>query len=82
MLPNLLPFRAALGLIRHIHMSIITPHQIIDERKSFVRDQINPNYKLKANSTFQIQISDITSIDDYNMEKVGAIVKQKRSIEE
>jgi hypothetical protein len=61
-------------------MSIINPHQTIDERKSFLRDQINPNYKPEANSTFQIQISDITSIDDYNMEKVEALVKQKKLI--
>jgi len=56
-------------------MKMINPYQIIEERKSFLRHQINPNYKPEANSTFQIQISAIRSIDDYNMEKVEAIVK-------
>ena len=79
MLPNLLPSKAVLGVIRNIHMLIINPHQIIVERKSFLRDQINPNYNPEANSTFQIQISDSTSIDDYNREKVEAIVKQKKA---
>ena len=60
-------------------MTIITPQQIIDERITFLREQINPNNKPEANSSFRIQISAIRSVDDYNMEKVEAIIKQKKA---
>jgi hypothetical protein len=60
-------------------MTIITPQQIIDERISFLREQINPNNKPEANSSFRIQISAIRSVDDDNMEKVEAIIKQKKA---
>jgi hypothetical protein len=60
-------------------MTIITPQQIIDERISFLREQINPNNKPQANSSFRIQISAIRSVDDDNMEKVEAIIKQKKA---
>jgi hypothetical protein len=60
-------------------MTIITPQQIIDERISFLREQINPNNKPEANISFRIQISAIRSVDDDNMEKVEAIIKQKKA---
>ncbi len=57
-------------------MVIITLHQVIDERISFLKEQINPNNKPEVNSTFQIQIDAIRSIDD--MEKVELIIMQKK----
>ncbi len=62
-------------------MVIITLQQVIDEQISFLKEQINPNNKPEVNSTFQIQIDAIRSIDD--MEKVESIIMQKKdSIEE
>jgi hypothetical protein len=52
--------------------------QIIDERVSFLKEQINPNNKPEVNSTFQIQIDAIRSIDD-DMEKVESVISQKKS---
>jgi hypothetical protein len=43
-------------------MVIITPKQIIYERISFLREQINPNNKPQINSTFQLQIDAIRSL--------------------
>jgi hypothetical protein len=42
-------------------MVIITVQQTIDERISFLREQINPNNKPEVNNTFQIQIGAIRS---------------------
>ncbi len=42
-------------------MVIITLKQIIDERISFLKEQISPNNKPESNSTFQIQIDAIKS---------------------
>jgi hypothetical protein len=42
----------------------MTLQQIIDERISFLKEQINPNNKAEANSTFQIQIDVIRSVND------------------
>jgi hypothetical protein len=58
-------------------MVIITLQQVIDERISFLREQINPNNKPEVNNTFQIQIDGIRSIDD--MEKVESIIMQKKT---
>jgi hypothetical protein len=59
-------------------MVIITLQQIIDERISFLKEQINPNNKPEINSTFQIQINAIRSVDD--IEKVESIIMQKKSL--
>ena len=61
-------------------MVIITLQQIIDERISFLKEQINPNNKPEINSTFQIQIEAIRSIDDYTKDKVEAQITQKKSL--
>jgi hypothetical protein len=45
-------------------MVIITLQQIIDERISFLKEQINSNNKSELNSTFQIQINAISSADE------------------
>lgn len=37
-------------------MVIETLQQIIDERISFLKEQINPNNKPEVNTTFQLQI--------------------------
>jgi hypothetical protein len=53
--------------------------QIIEERISFLKEQINHDEnKPEINKTFQLQIDAIRSIDD--MEKVESIVLQKKSI--
>jgi hypothetical protein len=52
--------------------------QIIDERISFLKEQISPNNKPEVNSTFQLQIDAIRSVD--NIEKVESIIMQKKTL--
>jgi hypothetical protein len=59
-------------------MVIITLQQVIDERISFLKEQINPDNKPELNSTFQIQIDAIRSVDD--IEKVESIIMNKKSL--
>jgi hypothetical protein len=55
--------------------------QIIDERISFLKEQINPQNKAEVNKTFQIQIDAIRSVDDdQDIEKVEAIVMEKNAL--
>jgi hypothetical protein len=56
----------------------MTLQQIIDERISFLKEQINPNNKPEVNKTFQIQIDAIRSVDD--IEKVEFIIKEKKAL--
>jgi hypothetical protein len=58
-------------------MVIVTLQQIIDERISFLKEQINPNNKPEVNSTFQLQIDAIRSVDD--MEKVDPIILERKA---
>jgi hypothetical protein len=58
---------------------ITTLQQIIDERISFLKEQINPENKPEVNSTFQRQIDAIRSIDD-DIGKVESIIMQKKSL--
>jgi hypothetical protein len=58
-------------------MVIVTLQHIIDERISFLKEQINPNHKPEVNSTFQVQIDAIRSVND--IEKVEAIIMQKKN---
>ncbi len=60
-------------------MKIITLQQTIDERISFLKEQINPNNKPEINSTFQIQIDVIRSAAN-DLEKVESIIKQKKEL--
>jgi hypothetical protein len=60
-------------------MVIVTLQQVIDERISFLKEQINPNNKPQVNSTFQIQIDAIRSAAD-DLEKVETIIKQKKAL--
>ena len=58
-------------------MVIATLQQIIDERISFLKEQFNQENKPQVNSTFQVQIDAIRSVDD--MEKVEIIIKEKKA---
>ena len=60
-------------------MVMITLKQIIYERISFLREQINPNNKPQINSTFQLQIDAIRSAVN-DLEQVEAIIKQKKAL--
>src|SRR5918996_5088342 len=59
-------------------MVIITLQRIIDERISFLKEQINQDNKPEINKTFQVQIDAIRSVDD--MEKVELIIKEKKAL--
>jgi hypothetical protein len=59
-------------------MAIITLQRIIDERISFLREQINPTNKPEVNRTFQVQIDAIRSVDD--LEKIEFIIKEKKAL--
>jgi hypothetical protein len=59
-------------------MVIITLQQVIDERISFLKEQINPNNKPQVNSTFQIQIDAIRHAAN-DLERVEAIIKQRKA---
>jgi hypothetical protein len=56
--------------------------QIIDERISFLKEQINPENKPQVNKTFQLQIEAIRSVDDdyVDKDKVESIIKQKKAL--
>jgi hypothetical protein len=57
---------------------IRTLQQIIDERTSFLKEQINHENKPEVNKTFQLQIDSIRSVDDF--EKVEFIIKEKKAL--
>ena len=60
-------------------MAIMTLQQIIDERISFLKEQINQENKPEVNSTFQVQIDAIRSVDD-DVAKVEFIIKEKKAL--
>jgi hypothetical protein len=60
-------------------MGIITLQQIIDERISFLMEQINPSNKPEVNKTFQILIDSIRSAAN-DIEKVESIIEQKKGL--
>jgi hypothetical protein len=55
----------------------MTLQQIIDERISFLKEQINPNNKPHVNKTFQLQIDSIRSVND--IELIESIILQKKA---
>jgi hypothetical protein len=59
-------------------MVIFTLQQIIDERISFLKEQINQSNKPEVNKTFQLQIGAIRSVDD--IEKVESLIIQKKAL--
>jgi hypothetical protein len=60
-------------------MVVFTLQQIIDERISFLKEQINPNNKPELNRTFQIQIDAIRSAAQ-DLENVEVLIKQKKEL--
>ena len=58
-------------------MVIITLQQIIDERISFLKEQINPENKPQLNKTFQLQIDAVRSAAD-DLGEVESIILQKK----
>jgi hypothetical protein len=74
-LADLLPLPRSLA---SSYMVIVTLQQIIDERISFLKEQINPENKPQVNWTFQIQIDAIMSVD--YTEKIEAIITQKKAL--
>ena len=60
------------------YMISTTLQQIIDERISFLKEQINHENKPEVNKTFQLQIDAIRSVDD--IEKVELIILQKKEL--
>jgi hypothetical protein len=61
-------------------MMTVTLQQMIDERISFLKEQINPENKPEVNSTFQLQIDAIRSVDDHDIEKVEFIIMEKKAL--
>ena len=58
-------------------MAIKTLQETIDERISFLKEQINPSNKPEMNRTFQVQI-DVIRLAADDLEKVEAIITQKK----
>jgi hypothetical protein len=61
-------------------MVTVTLQQMIDERISFLKEQINPENKPEVNCTFQLQIDAIRSVDDHDIEKVEFIIQEKKAL--
>ena len=57
---------------------ITTLQQIIDEKISFLKEQINHENKPEVNTTFQLQIDAIRSIDD--IELIESIILKKKAL--
>ena len=55
-------------------MVTVTLQQMIDERISFLKEQINSENKLVVNSTFPLQIDAIRSVEDHDIEKAEHII--------
>ena len=62
-----------------------TLQQIVNERISFLKEQINPTNKPEENRTFQLQIDAIRSavaaaaVDD-DIEEIEAIIAEKKAL--
>ena len=61
-----------------MYMISTTLQQVIDERISFLKEQINPANKPEVNKTFQIQIDAIRSATANDIEKVESLILQKK----
>jgi hypothetical protein len=59
---------------------ITTLQQVINERISFLKEQINYGNKPEVNSTFQLQIDAIRSVDEDDIENVESIILQKKAL--
>jgi regulator of replication initiation timing len=61
-------------------MITTTLQQIIDERISFLKEQINLQNKPEENKTLQLQIDAIRSATSDNIEEVEAIIAEKKDL--
>ena len=59
---------------------ITTLQQVINERISFLKEQINHGNEPEVNSTFQLQIDAIRSIDEDDIENVESIILEKKAL--
>jgi hypothetical protein len=50
-------------------VTTMTLQQIVDERISFLKEQVNNGNRPEENKTFQLQIDAIRSVDDDDIEK-------------
>lgn len=57
-----------------------TVQQLIDERISFLKEQINLQNKAEENKTFQLQIDAIRSATSDNIEEVESIIAEKKTL--
>jgi hypothetical protein len=60
-------------------MMIFTLQQIIDERISFLKEQINEVKQPEMNKTFHLQIDAIRSVDN-DIEKVESIISERKAL--
>jgi hypothetical protein len=60
--------------------NVITLTQIIDEKISLLEELMNRKNRQEVNNTYQFQIDAIRSIDDYNLQKLEAIILQKKEL--
>ncbi len=58
---------------------VVTLQQIIDERISFLKEQINPENKPQVNKTFPLEIAVIRFAAD-DLENVESIILQKKTV--
>jgi hypothetical protein len=62
-------------------MVIIMLSQIIEDKISLLKELMShENNSPQVNSTYQIQIDAIRSIDDYDLQKVESIILQKKEL--
>jgi hypothetical protein len=59
---------------------ITTLQQVINERISFLKEQINHGNEPEVNSTFQLQIDAIRSVDEDDIENIESIILQKKAL--
>ena len=58
-----------------------TLQQVVDERISFLKEQINPQNKAEENKTFQLQIDAIRSAAAAgDIEEVEAMIAEKKAL--
>ena len=59
---------------------MMTLQQMIDDKISLLREQINPTNKPELNSTFQIQEEDAIRSTAQDLEGVESIIAQKKEL--
>ena len=61
-------------------MVVIILSRLIDEKISLLEELMNSKNNPQMNSTYQIQIDTIRSIDDYDLQKIESIILQKKEL--